>query len=300
MTSPSPSAAQHSADPSHRTIGLLGSTGHLGTRVARLLDHSGVGHILFARQPDSRRVPRTASTLEVRPAQYNGSEGLRGAFAGINTLFMISATESPERLRLHATVIEAAAAAGVEHLVYTSFMGAAPDATFTFARDHFATEQLLRSTRAAGGPEFTALRNSFYQDVLPEFVGPDGALRGPAGQGRVSAVARDDVAAVAARILQDPSAHAGQILEITGREALTLEEVAAIITEESGRPVRYVEETVEQAYASRAGYNAQQWQLDAWVSTYTAMAAGEVSTISTTVKDITGRDPRTFRDLLRS
>lgn len=283
-----------------KTIGLLGASGHLGSRVARLLDRGGVGHVLFARQPDSPKVPRTASTLQVRPAHYDDAEGLRDAFAGIDTLFLVSATESPDRLQLHKNVIDAAAAAGVGHIVYTSFIGAAPDATFTFARDHYATEQLLAAARESGGPEFTALRDSFYQDVLPEFVGPDGALRGPAGTGRVSAVARDDVAAVAARVLQDPAAHAGSTVEITGREALTLAEVAAIITEESGRPVRYVEETVEEAYASRAGYGAPEWQVDAWVSTYTAIAAGEESTITSAVKDITGREPRTLRDLLRS
>lgn len=283
-----------------QTIGLLGSTGHLGSRVAHLLDRSGTPHALFARQPDSPKVPRTASTTQVRPADYTDPDGLRSALAGIDTLLMVSATESPERLQLHAAVINAAAAAGVGHIVYTSFIGAAPDATFTFARDHYATEQLLAAARDAGGPDFTALRNSFYLDVLPEFVGPDGALRGPAGQGRVSAVARDDVAAVAARVLQDPGAFAGRIVEITGREALTLEEVAAVITEESGRPVRYVEETVQEAYASRAHYGAPDWQVEAWVSTYTAIAAGEESTITNAVKEITGREPKTLRDLLRS
>lgn len=281
------------------TIGLLGATGRLGRRVARLLQAAGTDHTLLARDTASPRLPVGAHTLDVRPAHYDDPAELARSFAGLDTLLMVSATESPERLAWHANIIDAASAAGVRHLVYTSFIGAAPGATFTFARDHSATEQLLRDATAAGGPDFTALRDSFYLEALVSFVGPDGVLRGPAGEGRVSAVSRDDVAAVAARVLSAPAEFSGEILEITGREALTLDEVADIISQETGRATRYENESLEEAYASREPYGAPDWQVDAWVSTYTAIAAGEEQRVTNEVRRITGHEPLTLRDILR-
>jgi uncharacterized protein YbjT (DUF2867 family) len=114
----------------------------------------------------------------------------------------------------------------------------------------------------------------------------------------VAAVARDDVAAVAAAVLADPGAHAGAAYELTGPEALSLAEAAALITEVTGTPTRYVEETVPEAYASRAAYGAPDWEVDAWVSTYTAIAAGEVAQVSDVVPRLTGRPATSLRDLL--
>lgn len=207
---------------------------------------------------------------------------------------MVSAAESADRVDQHRTFIDAAASAGVRHIVYTSYLGAAPDATFTLARDHWATEQHIRST----GMSFTFLRDSAYLDFLPALAGADGVIRGPAGNGAVGAVARSDIARVAAAVLTDPDSHVGRTYDLTGREALTLAEVAAIITDVTGRETVYHEETIEEAYASRASYNAPDWEVDAWVSTYTAIASGELAVISTAVQDITGRPPLTLRELL--
>jgi uncharacterized protein YbjT (DUF2867 family) len=143
----------------------------------------------------------------------------------------------------------------------------------------------------------TFLRDSLYADFLPLMV-QDGVLRGPAGDGRVAAVARDDVAAVAALVLAAPDQHAGAAYDLTGPEALTLAEIAAIVTEVTGTPTRYLEETVAEAYASRASYGAPDWQVDAWVSTYTAIAAGEVAAVSDAVPRLTGRPATSLRELL--
>ncbi len=160
--------------------------------------------------------------------------------------------------------------------------------------DARVTEQLLRGSGAA----WTFLRDSFYADVLPHFVGDDGVLRGPAGDGRVAAVAQDDVAAAAVAVLRDPAAHAGATYDLTGPEALTLAEVAETITRTTGRAVTYRDETLEEARASRAVYGAPEWQLEAWVSTYTAIAAGELASTSTAVADLTGRPATSLAQLL--
>ena len=115
---------------------------------------------------------------------------------------------------------------------------------------------------------------------MSAMVGEDGAIRGPAGNGRCSIVARADVARTAAVVLQEPSKHAYQSYDLTGPEALSFPEIAGILSAEGLRQVGFVNETLDQAYASRAGYQAPDWQVDAWVSTYTAIASGALESVS--------------------
>lgn len=273
------------------TIAVTGATGHIGGLVARHLSDAGISQRLIARSVG--RLPQLPGA-DAAETTYGDYPKALAALTGAEVLFMVSATESADRLTEHRTFVDAAAAAGVRHIVYTSYLSAAPDATFTLARDHWATEEHIRST----GIPFTFLRDSAYIDFLPALVGNDGVIRGPAGDGRVGAVARSDIARVATRVLTDLGAHTGRIYDLTGREALTLTEVAAIIEEVTGAPTRYHEETIEEAYASRASYNAPEWEVDAWVSTYTAIAKGELALVSTAVEDITGTAPITLREFL--
>lgn len=275
-----------------RLVAVTGATGQVGGRVARRLAAAGVEQRLVVRDP--ARAPRLpAATVAV--ASYGDAVAARAALAGVDVLFMVSGTETADRVEAHRGFIDAAAAAGVRHVVYTSYYGAAPDATFTLGRQHWATEQHIR----ASGLAFTFLRDNLYADFLPDMVGEDGVIRGPAGDGRVSAVARDDVADVAAAVLRDPAAYAGATLNLTGPQALSLAEAADTIGAVTGRSVRYHPETVEEAYASRARYGAPPWQVDAWVSTYTAIAAGEMDGVSSAVADVTGHRATTVEAVIR-
>lgn len=273
------------------TLAVTGSTGSLGGSVARHLAAQGIPQRLVVRSPGS--APALAGAATVR-AEYGDRDAARRALEGVTTLLMVSAAEAPDRLEQHRTFVDAAADAGVEHVVYTSFLGAARDCTFTLGRDHFATEEHIRRR----GLTFTFLRDSFYLDFLPLTVGDDGVIRGPAGEGRVSAVARSDIAEAAARVLADPAPHRDTTYDLTGPEALTLSEVASVIGESTGRPVTFHDESVDEAYASRAPWNAPGWQNDAWVSTYTAIRAGEVAGISGDIRLITGHDPMSLRECL--
>lgn len=274
-----------------RTIAVTGVTGHVGAAVVD--DLSGVDASLRLVARDPARVP--GSGHEVVQAAYGDRDASVAALRGIDTLFMVSASESADRLDQHRTFIDAAAGAGVRQVVYTSFLGAAPDATFTLARDHWKTEEHVR----ASGMAWTFLRDSFYLDLLPMLADENGIIRGPAGEGRIAAVARADVAGSAASVLRDPEAHVGRTYNLTGPRAITLTEAAQIITEATGSPTRYEEETVDQAYESRRRYGVPDWQLDAWVSTYTAIACGELSLVTDTVERLTGTAPLDLDDLLR-
>ncbi|OWY62894.1 NAD(P)-dependent oxidoreductase, partial [cyanobacterium TDX16] len=179
--------------------------------------------------------------------------------------------------------------------VYTSFQGAAADCTFTLGRHHFLTEQAILE---AGIPH-TFLRDSLYQDVLPYFPGADGVIRAPAGTGRLAAVARDDVAEVAAISLLDPAAHHDQAYVMTGPEALTMDEVATILSRHAPLPIRYEAETVEEAYASRAHFGAPDFEVEGWVTSYTAIAEGEMAPLSDDVERLTGHPPLSLEAFLQ-
>jgi NAD(P)H dehydrogenase (quinone) len=275
------------------TLAVTGSTGALGGLVARDLASRGVSQRLLVRSPE--RAP-VLDGAEVAACSYGDGEASRSALTGVETLLMVSAAENAERLREHRTFVDAAADAGVRHVVYTSFAGAAPDCAFTLGRDHWATEEHIR----ARGLTHTFLRDNFYLDFLPLMTGDDDVIRGPAGDGRMAGVARADVARSAVAVLLDPAAHADTTYTMTGPEALTLTEAAVILSEATGRPVTFHDETLEEAYESRRRWEAPQWQYDAWVSTYTAIAAGEVAEVSDDVRRLTGRQPLALRDLLRA
>ncbi len=271
-------------------IGVTGATGAIGGRVARRLAVAGARQRLVVRDPT--KAPDVPGS-EIAVAAYDQPEALRRAFDGVDALLFVSAAEDVDRFRLHRNVVDAAAAAGVGRIVYTSFAGNRPDSTFTLAHDHFHTEEALK----ASGVGWTMLQDNLYADFLPFFTGPDGVMRAPAGDGRAALVARDDVAEVAALVLPDAS-HVGRSYRMTGPEALSFDDAAALLTELAGREIRYEPETEEEAYASRAHYGAPDWEVRGWVTSYLAIANGELADVSPDVERLTGHPATSARELL--
>jgi NAD(P)H dehydrogenase (quinone) len=272
------------------SIGVTGSTGIVGGRVAALLAERGHPQRLIVRE--AARAPRFAGA-EVRTASdYSAADEMRHALEGVTTLLLVPAREHPDRVGQHKTVVDAAVAAGVTRIVYISFLGASPTSVFTLGRQHWATEEHIR---ASGIGAFTFLRMSLYLDFIPSMVSPAGVIAGPADGGRVSALLRSDVAAAAVAVLTS-AGHDGATYELTGREAFTLAEAAAEMSRTVGRRVVFRNETRDEAYASRAGYGAPAWEVEGWVSSYEAIAAGEFAAVSDGVRRLTGRDPVTLAE----
>ncbi|MFI9628294.1 NAD(P)H-binding protein [Streptomyces sp. NPDC052042] len=292
------SGASSAAPSGAPVIAVTGASGAVGGRVARRLARAGVPVRLLGRDPS--RLPELPGAVAAPPGPYGDGEAMRRALAGAHTLFLVSAHESPDRVREHTTAVDAAVAVGVERIVYLSFLGAAPDATFTFARDHWHTEAHIRVAEV----RHTFLRDSLYLAALPAMTGPDGVLRGPGGDGRVAAVAHEDVADAATAVLladteSDGTRHDGATYDLTGPEAFTLAEAAEQLGRATGRTITYLPETHEEAYASRARYGAEGWEVTGWVTSYEAIAAGEMSAVSDAVPALTGHAAQDLATYLR-
>ena len=273
-------------------IGITGVTGKLGSYVADLVDKKGIASIHLARSPERATVYASA---EIRKMVYANTPEVVEALKGIDVLLMVSARENPERVEEHKSFLDAAKLAGVQHIVYTSFYGADEKATFTLSRDHAQTEAYIKKL----GFTYTFLRDNFYLDFFIDIALENGEIRGPAGRGRVSAVARKDTSRVAAEILLNPKEWENQTLNLTGPEDLSMEEIVALLSKETGNAITYVDESVEEAYESRKKWPAQTWEYDAWVSTYTAIKAGEQAGVSTDVEKVLGRPAMSLIDVLK-
>ena len=273
-------------------IGMTGVTGKLGSYVADLIDQKGIASIHLARSPERATVYASA---EIRKMVYANTPEVVEALKGIDVLLMVSARENPERVEEHKSFLDAAKLAGVQHIVYTSFYGADEKATFTLSRDHAQTEAYIKEL----GFTYTFLRDNFYLDFLIDIALENGEIRGPAGSGKVSAVARKDTSSVAAEILLHAKKWENQTLNLTGPEELSMEEIVALLSKETGKTITYVDESVEEAYESRKKWPAQNWEYDAWVSTYTAIKAGEQTGVSTDVEMVLGRPAMSLIDVLK-
>ena len=273
-------------------IGITGVTGKLGSYVANLVDKKGIVSIHLARSPERAKV---YATEEIRKMVYANTPEVVEALKGIDVLLMVSARENPERVKEHKRFLDAAKLAVVEHIIYTSFYGADEQATFTLSRDHAQTEAYIKEL----GFTYTFLRDNFYLDFLIDIALENGEIRGPAGSEKVSAVARKDTSSVASEILLHAKKWENQTLNLTGPEELSMEEIVALLSKETGNAITYVDESVEEAYESRKKWPAQNWEYDAWVSTYTAIKAGEQAGVSTDVEKVLGRPAMSLIDVLK-
>jgi uncharacterized protein YbjT (DUF2867 family) len=269
-------------------IGITGASGGMGTRVAERLATEPIRLIVR----DAARAPSVGA--EVREASsYGARDEMQAALDGVDTLFLIPARESADRLEQHFTAVDAAIEAGVERIVYLSFIRRG-DSSFTLGREHFATEDHIRASGAA----WVFTRMNLYMDFIPNMIGSDGVIRGPADEGRFAAVLRDDIADAVAAVLADPSSHEGQSYDLTGPEAFTLAEAAEEMSRAWRRDISFVDETLEEARASRSVFGAPDWEVEAWISSYVAIANGELSEVSGDVERLAGHPPVPLTDWL--
>ena len=219
------------------TIAVTGATGQLGALVVhdlvRTVDPASV--VAVVRDPAKAAGP-AAQGVRVRSATYADPAALAAAFAGVDDLLFISSSEVGQRIDQHRAVVDAAVAAGVGRIVYTS----APRATtshLVLAPEHKFTEEYL----AAAGLPTTILRNTWYTENYLgqiEIARTTGTLVAAAGAGRVASASRADFAAAAVAVLTQDG-HAGRVYELGGDHAWDHDELAAALAEIVDAPVRY-------------------------------------------------------------
>ncbi|WP_298194420.1 SDR family oxidoreductase [Novosphingobium sp.] len=294
-------------------IVITGASGNYGRGLTDLLIEAGraADLILITRSPD-KLADRAAQGCTVRYGDFDKPETLAEAVQGAEKMLLISGTRVGARVVQHKAAIDAAAAAGVRHVAYTSFIGIDDPANPAEVRhDHIETERLIR----ASGMAWTMLRDAHYADAMILMAGPQVMQSGQwvsnAGEGLEAMVWRDDCIASAAAVLLGQG-HEGQVYNITGPELQTFREVAAIMAEVTGRPVAYVSTTDEEQYAMfdamgipRRPVDDQSvagipWNSDDMVSFGRAIREGFLQVCSDNVERLTGRKARSVRAMIEA
>jgi len=279
------------------TVAVTGASGHLGRRVADLLlerlDPSEV--VLLTRTPEAL-ASYSEGGAAVRYADFDEPATLGEAFSGTERALLISALDFARRGGQHGAAIEAAKAAGVRHVIYTSIPEPEGNPAAA-APSHLATEVAARES----GLAWTFLRNSLYADfqvpVVAEAIA-SGQLVTSAGDGRVAYVARDDCAAAAAAVLTQDD-HEGKTYDITGPEAIGPRDVAALAAELGGRPVEVVSVDDDAVVAGMIEAGAPEAVARIRLSFVVAAREGFLDSVTSAVQDITGNAPMSVRQIVQ-
>lgn len=266
---------------------VTGATGHLGRLVVESLLTRGVApEQVVATGRDLSRIADLADRgVRTLVADYDDPDSLRTAFDGADRLLLVSASEVGTRVPQHRNAIEAAKAAGVGLVAYTSIANA--DRTdILLAAEHQATEQLL----VESGLPFALLRNNLYLDLYTEQVptyAEHGAVVGSAGEGRQSAALRADLAEAAAAVLV--SDEPAGVYELGTDEAFTFAELATAVAEATGSPVTY-QDLPEQAYREMlVGFGVPAPFAEVLADSHRGIAEGRLLTPSGDLSRLLGR-----------
>src|SRR5918996_4787309 len=277
-------------------ITVTGSTGTIGSELVRLLSAAGVEVRAIHRDPGKVRSLPHVTWVQ---ADLRDTAAIEGALGETSRLFLLTGNEAGFG-PLQITVVQAAERVGVEHVVKLSALGASDHSKSAIGREHWEVEQALQRT----GMQWTLLRpHAFMQNWLGDVadsVRAEGVIYAPIGDGRVPFIDTRDIAAVAAEALLHPDAHVGKRYFLTGPEAVGYADVAAALSEATGRPVTYRPISMEEARARLAarGLAAPLIAATLAIAAY-QRDGGPTSIVSPNVERLLGRPPRTIRDFAR-
>jgi NAD(P)H dehydrogenase (quinone) len=282
------------------SIVITGASGHLGRLTAEaVLERAAASDLVLVTRTPEALAEFAARGAVVRAGDFDDPASLPAAFSGGERMLLISTDAVGSRVPQHQAAVDAAVAAGVRSIVYTSIANPSDSNPAAVAAEHRATEELVR----ASGLGWTFLRNGIFAEVLVRAAAAAlgaGRLLTNEGDGRVAYVSREDVALVAAAILTSDG-HDGASYDITGPEALDADQLAGLYAEVGGEPVEAVRLDDAGWVAAMVKHAGMPEALAQAYATFgVAARRGYLAAVSTVVQELTGRPPRTVRDVLRA
>jgi NAD(P)H dehydrogenase (quinone) len=276
-------------------ITITGASGHLGRLAVDALLDNGVpaGEIVAVARTAEKAADLAARGVQVRQGDYSRPETLGAALAGTEVLVLVSSSEVGQRLPQHRNVIDAALAAGVGRIVYTSILKADTSGA-AMAAEHRATEEAI----LASGLPYTFLRNSWYIENYTENLAPAfqfGAIFGAAGEGRVAAATRADYAAAIAVVASQPG-HENKLYELAGDQPFTMAELAAEVSSRSGKQIAYTNLPAEEYTKVLVRAGLPQPYAAVLADSDVAIERGDLTTTRTDLRDLIGRPTTALGD----
>lgn len=274
---------------------VVGTTGNIGGEVAQLLADKGSPLRVLARDV-SKASAQFDDSVEVVQGDLRDPFSLPAALDGVEKVFLVTPL-ALDQVAMKNTLIDAAAGAGVKHIVMSTGIGAAPDAPVQFGRWHGENQERLKQS----GMDWTFVQPTFFMQnflMSAPTIADHGAFYLPLGEASpVSWVDARDIAAVAATALTEPG-HEGQAYTLTGPQAVTCEQIAEAMGEIVDTPVRYVPVSSEQAAASMLEMGMPEPLVQAMNELYALGPPGYLADVAPTVADVTGRPARDIRTFL--
>lgn len=278
------------------TLVITGANGTLGKKIVSELEALDAAFSIVARTSAVNGSHRAF----VVPGGYDDVDALRQAFAGATGVFLMSTPDMPEvRIRRHRNAIDAAADAGVEHVVFLSLHDSVPGSPFPFAAANHDAEVYLQERI----PQWTILSPNIYAEAIEAQAGrtiaQTDALDLPFGSGRAAHVTRRDIAAVVAAVCTSEG-HTNRRYEITGPQSHSGEEIATMLSEILARQIAYRPLTEAQYVNGLIAMGLPETTARAFFGLSSAIAQDRFDVVATTVRDLTGREPTALFEHLRS
>ncbi|MFC4640408.1 SDR family oxidoreductase [Deinococcus hohokamensis] len=280
-------------------IAITGATGHLGRLTVQALLQRGVpaGELVaLVRNPD-KAADLASQGIQIRQADYHQPESLSAALQGVDKLLLISTSDFQDRVGQHRHVVEAAKAAGVKLIAYTSILGA--DRTpMLLANDHHATETLIRES----GLPYVFLRNGWYTENYTGNLAQtleQGVILGAAAEGLFTPATRQDYAEAAAAVLTSEG-HEGQTYELGGDAGVTMADLAAELGRQSGKTVRYQNLPPEEYARTLTGFGVPEGMAGILADSDTGIVRGDLATNSGDLRRLIGRPTTPLADALKA
>jgi uncharacterized protein YbjT (DUF2867 family) len=272
---------------------VTGATGTVGTGLVKRLSARGENVRAFVRNAKHKIA---FPGVEFVQGDFHDPASFLAALEGVDRLFLLIPSLAEVEGQQKAFV-DAAKKRKVRHIVNLSQLGADEHSPGRFQRYHGAVENYIRES----GIAFTFLRPNLFMQALLKFrstISAQGALYAPAGEGRVSLVDVRDIAAVAERALTE-AGHDGKVYTITGPEALSHFEIAAELSGALRKPIHFVDISPDKMRETLLSFGMRPWQVDGVVEDYEQYRNGEAAEVTSSVKEVTGREPHSFAEFAR-